>query len=271
MILRKKAPAQQPPQWLNAKKAIRRKMLTSMIGELGTTASVLEFGAFASPMFEPGEAQVRYADRLSTEALQQSVADPAKRVAIMPVDYVVGDDFEQNIPDRFDLIVANHVVEHVPDVIGWLDRLETLLNPGGHVFLAVPDKNYTFDIMRDPTLTRELVDNFISGRQKPSAADILDAAVHRRDIRTGKQVWDGKAQEAIKNRPNVDVAALLADIDLRFGNGEYIDAHCNVFTEGSFKSVFRDLAQMKLGRMRLAQTRPVQSPYNEFAALLTRA
>lgn len=267
MIGKRKA---QPAPWRNAKKDIRRKMLTSMLGKIAPSASVLEFGAFSSPMFEPGEVQVRYADRLSTEALQRSVSDPAKKAAIVPVDYVVGDDFERHIPDKFDLIVANHVVEHVPDVIGWLDKLETLLQPGGHVFLAVPDKNYTFDIMRDPTLTRELVSHFVTKRQKPSAADIVDAAVHRRNIHTGAQVWSGKAQDAIKDRPNVDVAALLAKIDEQFKNGEYIDTHCNVFTEASFKSVFRDLAQMRLGRMTLLHTRPVQSPYNEFSALLTR-
>ncbi|MEZ5732058.1 MAG: methyltransferase domain-containing protein [Paracoccaceae bacterium] len=211
--------------WKNAKKDIRTAACAEMRGAADKKLKVLEFGAFSSPMFVPGEADVRYADRLSTQQLRDSVADPEKRAAIVAVDYVVDNDFEQQIPERFDLIVANHVVEHVPDVIGWLNRLSVLLKPGGQVFLAVPDKNYTFDIMRDPTLARELVDNFITKREAPSAADILDAAVHRRDIRNGSDVWSGKAHHVIKTAPTVDVDATLKGIQLRKAAGEYIDCH----------------------------------------------
>lgn len=195
------------------------------------------------------------------------MVDQAKRSAIVPVDYVVDKDFDRQISEKFDLIVANHVVEHVPDVIGWLNRLNTLLRPGGHVFLAVPDKNYTFDIIRDPTLTRELLNNYISKRETPSAADILDATAQRRDIRNGSDVWSGKAHHAMKVAPTVDVVQTLQSIERRFAAGEYIDCHCNVFTEASFLNVFRELAQYDFCNLCLLQTRPVQRPYNEFYAL----
>ncbi len=252
--------------WQNAKKDIRRKMLASLWPVMPEDAKILEFGAFASPTFDRDEADIRYADRRSTEVLRGSGAS-AKSQAVVEVDYVVEDDFDRKIDSRFDLIIANHVIEHVPDVIGWMNKLGRLLYPGGRVFLAVPDKNYTFDIMRDPTLTRELIENFTLGRTQPSAVSVLDAAFHRRDIESGGIVWDGKAQDVIRRPPKVDAPGLLASAQARIAEGEYIDAHCNVFTEASFRSVFLTLKQMGIGDLQLTGTRPVLRPYNEFYAM----
>jgi SAM-dependent methyltransferase len=253
--------------WNNAKKAVRLAAYADMVGVPDLSLKVLEFGAFSSPMFETDEVDVRYADRLSTQQLRDSVTDPAKRSAIVKVDYVVDKDFDRQITEKFDLIVANHVVEHVPDAIGWMNRIVTLLRPGGHVFLTVPDKNYTFDVIRDPTLTRELISNFLTKRQTPSPADILDATVQRRDIRNGSDVWSGKAHHAIKIAPTVDIAKTLHSIEARLAAGEYIDCHCNVFTEASFVSVFHELEKFDFCKLQLLKTRPVQRPYNEFYAL----
>ncbi|WP_335632903.1 class I SAM-dependent methyltransferase [Aurantimonas endophytica] len=232
--------------------------------------SILEFGAFASPTFDPGEGEISYADRLSTAELKQSVSDPEKRDAIVNVDFVITADFESGIDRTFDLVIANHVIEHVPDVIGWLNKIARILNPGGYLFLSVPDKNFTFDIMRDPTLLRELIDSFEVKRKQPSLAAILDARYFRRDINLGSDVWSGKAHRAISKGPSIDVRAMSDVIRRKLSNGEYIDAHCNVFTESSFSAIFKELDVMGIGDLRLTATAPVQRPFNEFYALLQK-
>ena len=50
----------------------------------------------------------------------------------------------------FDYAIASHVFEHLPDPIGWLTELHSLLSPGGVIALAIPDKRYTFDIGSTP-------------------------------------------------------------------------------------------------------------------------
>ncbi|MPW20588.1 methyltransferase domain-containing protein [Paraburkholderia sp. CNPSo 3157] len=50
-----------------------------------------------------------------------------------------------------DFIVASHVIEHVPDLITWLRELSHALRPGGQVRLAIPDKRFTFDLLRRET------------------------------------------------------------------------------------------------------------------------
>ncbi|MEQ8228933.1 MAG: class I SAM-dependent methyltransferase [Rhodospirillales bacterium] len=42
---------------------------------------------------------------------------------------------------HFDLIVMFHVLEHLPDPVGYLSYLRGLLSPGGHIVVEVPNAN----------------------------------------------------------------------------------------------------------------------------------
>ncbi|WAP69932.1 class I SAM-dependent methyltransferase [Jiella pelagia] len=253
--------------WKNAKKDVRRAALEKLTPGVENHGDILEFGAFASPTFEPGEGSVFYADRLSTEELKTSVKDADKRDAIVDVNFIVAPDFSTPIGRKFDLVIANHVVEHVPDLLGWLNNVGKILNDGGKVFLTVPHKGYTFDILRQPTLARELIDNYEVKRQQPSLSSIVDAAFFRRDIKFGSDVWSGKAESIIAKAPSLNAADYAANVRKRLAAGDYIDAHCNVFTEESFIEVFGYLEAMHFGDLKLLATAPVIRPYNEFYAL----
>lgn len=256
--------------WHNAKQDVRRRALTRLLEHDFSKISILEFGAFASPTFYPDDGTIFYADRLSSEELKQTVSDPEKREAIVDVDFVVPPDFSADIGKTFDLIIANHVVEHVPDVVGWLNNIARALRDNGHLFLSVPDKNYTFDIMRDPTLIRELLDNYVTHKSQPSIASIVDARYNRRDIVFGSDVWQGKAHRAIARKPSIDVGKLIEEIRKRHELGDYIDAHCNVFTEMSFSEVFTGMDKFGICNLRLVATQPVERPFNEFYALFQK-
>jgi SAM-dependent methyltransferase len=47
------------------------------------------------------------------------------------------DDFDTH--ERFDIITANQVLEHVPDPVATLAKMKSLLAPGGMIWLAVPN------------------------------------------------------------------------------------------------------------------------------------
>lgn len=52
--------------------------------------------------------------------------------------------------DEFDLVVSNHVVEHLPDVMGFVAELHRITKPGGRIRLLTP--HYTNpDWANDPT------------------------------------------------------------------------------------------------------------------------
>jgi SAM-dependent methyltransferase len=69
---------------------------------------------------------------------------------------------------EFDLIVSNHVVEHVPDVIAFIAELHRITRPGGRIRLLTP--HYTNpDWANDPTHRNHInsytFNTFLAGRQ----------------------------------------------------------------------------------------------------------
>ena len=72
-------------------------------------------------------------------------------------------------PDsEFDLVVSNHVVEHVPDVMAFISELHRVVKPGGRIKLLCP--HYTNpDWANDPTHRNHInsytFNTFMAGRQ----------------------------------------------------------------------------------------------------------
>jgi SAM-dependent methyltransferase len=72
-------------------------------------------------------------------------------------------------PDNeFDLVVSNHVVEHVPDVMAFIGELHRVTRPGGRIKVVTP--HYTNpDWANDPTHRNHInsytFNTFLEGRQ----------------------------------------------------------------------------------------------------------
>jgi SAM-dependent methyltransferase len=68
---------------------------------------------------------------------------------IEPVDFVWrGEKIGDLVNERFDAIVASHVIEHAPDFIQFLNDCSGILNPTGRIYLLIPDKRYCFDFLQ---------------------------------------------------------------------------------------------------------------------------
>jgi SAM-dependent methyltransferase len=65
-----------------------------------------------------------------------------------------------------DFVVASHVLEHCEDPIGTLSNMLRTLRPGGSLFIAVPDKRFTFDRDRDTTTVSHLVSDHREGPER---------------------------------------------------------------------------------------------------------
>ena len=112
----------------------------------------LEIGALTTPLLTPALGPVEYADHLSTAGLREKYRDdPNVDIGgIVEVTYVLGDRRMPAVTgtDRFHHVAASHVIEHAPNLIGWLEDIRSVLRPGGVLALVVPDKRYTFDVTR---------------------------------------------------------------------------------------------------------------------------
>ena len=74
----------------------------------------------------------------------------------------------------FDWVMASHVIEHVPDVIGWLADVAELVADDGSLVLAVPDKRYTFDLHRPPTTVGQMLEAHLNRDERPSVRAVYD-------------------------------------------------------------------------------------------------
>jgi predicted SAM-dependent methyltransferase len=65
-----------------------------------------------------------------------------------------------------DFIIANHFLEHCEDPIGTLQSFSRVLRPGGTLYMAVPDKRFTFDHTREVTALQHLIDDHLLGSER---------------------------------------------------------------------------------------------------------
>lgn len=145
----------------------------------------------------------------------------------------------------YDWIIASHVVEHVPDLIGFLQQCEMLLKADGVLSLVIPDKRYCFDHFFAPTSTGNLLDAWSEGRKRPSQGQVFDffASASKRH---GEIAWSrgGGGADAL--------AHSLADARSIWSHSrsaaEYVDVHCWRFTPTSFRLLLSDLQALDLTR-----------------------
>ena len=152
----------------------------------------LEIGAFDLPHIEPSEGACAFADYRSTEeliALAKSLP-PYEPDFVVPVEYDLRQGYD-GITNTFDWICGSHVVEHVPDLIGWLDILASKLNHDGILFLVVPDKRFTFDHYRRETTVSELVAAHHAQLKKPSFQQAFDHIFYSSDAPDPSVMWAG--------------------------------------------------------------------------------
>ncbi|HVF16193.1 MAG TPA: class I SAM-dependent methyltransferase, partial [Steroidobacteraceae bacterium] len=140
----------------------------------------LEIGALCNPLVSKSESngKVVYVDHATREQLRAHYRnDPNVNLDnIVETDLVWG---SQKLPElvadqRFDYVIASHVIEHVPNMIGWLRDIATVLHDEGKLSLAIPDKRYTFDLKRELTTLGTLIEYHLQDRRRPSTRDVFD-------------------------------------------------------------------------------------------------
>jgi SAM-dependent methyltransferase len=224
----------------------------------------IEIGALDRPLVHRREGQVIYVDHAATATLRQKYAeDPNVNAAkIVDVDAVWGDcSMLEAVGRRADYVVASHVIEHVPDLIGWLAEIHDVLVSAGQLRLAVPDRRFTFDYLRQESRLSDILDAWLAGARKPLPHAILDHALSAAVAIDAAEAWQGRVTDPAP-RYTFDAALALARDAAE--NGTYHDVHCWVFTPASFHQLMRRLAEAELlgfSCTRLIRTEPGDSEF----------
>lgn len=248
----------------------RREFIESFIDI--RTVKVLEIGACASPTFKTPEVDIMFMDRLSTQELQKTVRlrNPKNAENIPKVNYVTtGKNFAKEIEQKFDLVIANHVVEHIPDLICWLRNISSILNSKGYLFLAVPHKEYTFDKERSLTALSEIIHNYEQDLEDPTRQQIFDFLYHKRPIKA-VDVWNGNFEKSLSQKKSETARDTLNFVDTQLENKKHVDAHCCVYTHQSFLDICNELTRSEYIDLKIISSKNIEPPYNEFFVLFEK-
>jgi hypothetical protein len=232
----------------------------------------LEFGPLANPVVRKDQGRVVYVDYTDTATLRRKAANDPQvdeaAVVEIDVDLQQGSLVDQCRPlGPFGYAVASHVFEHLPNPVGWLRDVASLLIPGGIIALAVPDRRYTFDHFRAETTAAQLVAHDLDGLTRPCLTQLTDHYFHVRRVDTSA-AWSAPPTTATVPRHHDDdqVARILG----RAVGGKYVDCHCTVWTSGHFARVIPDVVRLRDLPLRIRWIDEPVPGTNEFLAQLER-
>ncbi|WP_266157759.1 methyltransferase domain-containing protein [Dyella silvatica] len=212
----------------------------------------VEIGALCSPIVSRGDGEVIYVDYADTDTLKKRYAEDSHVDVenIVHVDAIWG---EKTLAEaigserKVDYVIASHVVEHVPDLISWLQELQSILNNNGQIRLVVPDKRFTFDYLRQETKLSEVVAaNFMRARI-PQPHAIIDFMINKVTV-DNISSWDGLIDPDKLSRDFSLHDAINVATDA-VTNKNYHDVHCWVFTPRSFAMLFIEMTKLGLNSL----------------------
>ncbi len=231
----------------------------------------IEIRPLDRPVVRPNAGRMFYGDFDTLEGLKvRYSSDPNIQTENMVrIDYVLD---PVGLPEsvatrRFHFVIANHVLEHVPDMIGFLNGVTQMLWPNGVICLAIADKRYMSDYFRNTTALADVVDAHLGKLSRPSIRQAFDQFANAAEIPV-LGAWNGTLHKEHLRRaytlPEAMKMARLAESD------RYLTCRCNVFTPESFFEVLRGCFELGLLRVEVARFWATCPTEQEFFVIFRR-
>lgn len=167
----------------------------------------------------------------------------------------------------YSALIASHVLEHVPDPIGFLKSAEALVDPSvGTVRLALPDRRLCFDVFRPASTTGRVLAANRAGSTRHGYADHFDHVAYLARVK-GQAGWGTGPLAGLALDHTLEVAMSHAARATAPDAG-YIDCHGWQFTPASFELLVLELSALGVIDWRIDWIEP--QPYIEFFACLSR-
>jgi SAM-dependent methyltransferase len=228
------------------------------------SSKILELGPSVSPM-APRSAgwDVTVIDHATQEELIEKYRhDPNVNVAnIEKVDFVWSNGpLHELVPadqlGTFDVLIASHVIEHLPDPIGFMNSAAKLLHPErGVLALAVPDKRWCFDYFKQVSSTGQFFAAHRLGAQRHSPATRFDHSAYIA-FDHGRGGWGRERLTGLKLADTLDHAFTQFQSWTDDPAAPYVDCHAWHFTPASFALLVLEAGAVGLLDWRVEWLRP---------------
>lgn len=214
---------------------------------------ILEIGPAHNGILPKREGfDTRTVDYLDREGLVEKYRDfeqydPAD---IEHVDYVLppGASMADAIDERFDLVLASHVLEHTTSLVDFINECAKLLDEDGVLALVVPDHRFCFDRFRDRSPLSRVIDASLNPPSVHTYGTLaefsLNATRHRG---TGSWAPGHKGKYRL-----IHDLEQVKDKVAQAESGEYVDVHNWVFSPNHLRLLLQDLFSLGLISLREA-------------------
>jgi len=235
------------PQWMVEAEEGRRSFIMS---RLPAHLPGLEIAPYFHPVTDRTKHDVFYVDCIDNDEIQRKAAvnpgSVGREVPWIDAVWVPGRRLAKCIDGRrFGYAIASHVLEHVPNPLGWLGEILECVEVGGRVAILLPNKLHSMDYYRPLTTFAQVVGWSIEQPSRPTATQVMDF-LSQSFLDDGTVSFDTplppfeKARRHYSDRQAVDFARHV------HGNDSYLDVHCTVWTPESFVEIFQRLRRCGL-------------------------
>ena len=217
---------------------------------------LMELGPSFAPIIPRREGWNTFiVDHLSREDLVAKYEGHDERLdAIETVDAIwnAGALHEVVPADRhggFGVIVASHVIEHIPNLLSFFRSAEILLAADGVLSLAVPDKRFCFDYFKPVSTTGDIIAATRENASQHGERTVFNHFAYS-VMAKGKIMW---GQEPLGRLEFVNTLAQAAELSARATQADapYLDCHAWHFTPASFELMVLELSALGLIRLRV--------------------
>lgn len=143
----------------------------------------------------------------------------------------------------FDIFLASHVIEHVPDILGFLDSAQSLLTSNGTVILAIPDKRYCFDYFRPLATTWDAIAAHNEKRVRHVPSSLFEHTAYS-SFSSGTGAWGQAPVSNFSFTNSIEDAYSLASTANIDDESPYHDVHAWPFLPATFQLMLLELARL---------------------------
>lgn len=203
----------------------------------------IEIGPSHNPIAPKKEGyKVKIVDHMSREELIAKYKDHHINLTnIEEVDFVWRGEPYSDLTGKkkyYDWVIASHVIEHTPNLIGFLNDCDTILKDDGVISLVVPDKRYCFDHHRPITGISKIIDNHFQKNKIHTPGTVAEYCLNVVS-KAGSIAWDSSVTGEYSLVHSLENA--LQGMDTVLKQNVYLDVHAWCFVPHSFRLIIHDL------------------------------
>lgn len=249
--------------------------------------NILEIGPLHNPCMDQSKSNIKNMDYFTKEELIEIYKND-KNVdlsKIYEVDYVIKEDIKYNeiIREKFDICFSSHNIEHTPCIITFLNNISSILNNNGFMFLCIPDFRYCFDRFRNETTIFDILDAYLSKKNKPSFINLMESrylTTNNNSIEHWNRLLDSRNNIFLQINDkykfnNEQTSNIINNFDsiiehYDITKQKYIDTHCWKFNPNNFNQIINILYIKKLIDFKICRIYPTLKYSNEFYVILNK-